>query len=156
MKATRPLSVSTVRSADCACAVASRPFLSSSATRSKPANAAPNSPARRRNARRDRPLAFAPAPATRCMRGKLRHRRGGCVSALSIFAGARSTHEKECEPEGGFVKYMLLFCGTVEGQRAYESLSDEELGSRHAQVGRWFGEHGQKIAESNQLQPPQT
>jgi hypothetical protein len=53
------------------------------------------------------------------------------------------------------VKYMLLFCGTVEGQRAYEALSGEELGARHAEVGRWFGEHGAQIAESNQLQPPQ-
>jgi hypothetical protein len=53
------------------------------------------------------------------------------------------------------VKYMLLFCGTVEGQRAYEALSGEELGARHAEVGCWFGERGAQIAESNQLQPPQ-
>src|SRR3954453_6063999 len=82
MNATSPLSVSTVRSADCACAVASRPFLSSSATRSKPANAAPKNPARWRNARRDTPPAFASAPATRCMRGKLRDRRGQCATCV--------------------------------------------------------------------------
>src|SRR4051812_26778414 len=51
---------------------------------------------------------------------------------------------------------MLLFCGTVEGQRAYEALGEEELGPRLAEVGRWFGENGGRITESNQLQPPQT
>lgn len=64
---------------------------------------------------------------------------------------SKSANEKE-----GPVKYMLLFCGTVEGQRAYEALSEEELGARHAEVGRWFGEHGSKISETNQLQPPQS
>jgi hypothetical protein len=54
------------------------------------------------------------------------------------------------------VKYMLLFCGTVEGQRAYEALSEEELSARYAQVRRWFGEHGSKVADGNQLQPPET
>jgi len=54
------------------------------------------------------------------------------------------------------LKYMLLFCGTVEGQRAYEALSQDELGARHAEVGRWFGEHRSKITGGNQLEPPQT
>jgi hypothetical protein len=63
---------------------------------------------------------------------------------------------KSGNDEEASLKYMLLFCGTVEGQRAYEALSEEELGARHAEVGRWFGEHGPKMTESNQLQPPQT
>jgi hypothetical protein len=52
------------------------------------------------------------------------------------------------------VKYMLLFCGTRETQRAFDAMTPEELGPRLAQVGRWFGEHQAKITESNQLQPP--
>ena len=51
---------------------------------------------------------------------------------------------------------MLLFCGTREGQRAYEEMTEEQLGPRLAQVGRWFGENGRAITESNQLQPPDT
>jgi hypothetical protein len=52
------------------------------------------------------------------------------------------------------MKYMLLFCGTREGQRAFEAMAPEELGPRLAEVGRWFGEHQPSITESNQLQPP--
>jgi hypothetical protein len=54
------------------------------------------------------------------------------------------------------VKYMLLFCGTPEGQRAYDAMTPEELGPRLAEVGRWFGENRAKIVESNQLQAPET
>ena len=49
---------------------------------------------------------------------------------------------------------MLLFCGTREAQRAFEAMTPDELGPRLAEVGRWFGEHGPKITESNQLAPP--
>jgi hypothetical protein len=58
--------------------------------------------------------------------------------------------------EANAVKYMLLFCGTQEGQRAYDAMTPEELDPRLAEVGRWFGENGQKIVEGNQLQPPET
>jgi hypothetical protein len=58
--------------------------------------------------------------------------------------------------EANAVKYMLLFCGTLEGQRAYDAMAPDELGARLAEVGRWFGEHQAKIGESNQLQPPDT
>lgn len=58
--------------------------------------------------------------------------------------------------EANAVKYMLLFCGTQEGQRAYDAMTREELEPRLAEVGRWFGEHRAKIVESNQLQPPET
>jgi hypothetical protein len=51
---------------------------------------------------------------------------------------------------------MLLFCGTQEGQRAYDAMTPEELGPRLAQVGRWFGENQSKIVEGHQLQPPDT
>jgi hypothetical protein len=56
--------------------------------------------------------------------------------------------------EANAVKYMLLFCGTVEGQRAYHAMTPEELGPRLAEVGRWFGEHRAKIVEGNQLLRP--
>jgi hypothetical protein len=34
------------------------------------------------------------------------------------------------------VKYVLLFCGTEEDQRAFDALSGQDLGERYAQVGR--------------------
>ena len=49
------------------------------------------------------------------------------------------------------MKYMLLFCGTREAQRAFEAMSPEDLGPRFAEVGRWFAENASKITESNQL-----
>jgi hypothetical protein len=52
------------------------------------------------------------------------------------------------------VKYMLLFCGTRGAQRAFETMRPEELGPRLAEVGRWFGEHQSRIAQTNQLAPP--
>jgi hypothetical protein len=54
------------------------------------------------------------------------------------------------------MKYLLLFCGTREAQRAYDAMTPEELGPRLAEVGRWFGEHGARITDSHQLQPPDT
>jgi hypothetical protein len=60
------------------------------------------------------------------------------------------------DEEADTVKYMLLFCGTREGQRAYEAMTPDELELRLAEVGRWFGEHRAKMVEGNQLQPPDT
>src|SRR3954454_21843897 len=111
--ATSPLRVSTVRSADCACAVASRPFLSSSATRSNPANAAPNSPALCRNARLDTPWASASAPATRCMRGKLRDRRGRCATFVREDSEDPSVSRPRC--------YIASPLGFSEAGRYYYS-----------------------------------
>jgi hypothetical protein len=54
------------------------------------------------------------------------------------------------------MKYMLLFCGTREAQRAFEAMTPEELGLRLAEVGRWFAEHQSTIVESNQLAPPES
>ena len=54
------------------------------------------------------------------------------------------------------MKYVLLFCGTQEAQRAYDAMTPEELGPRLAEVGRWFAEHRGRIVESHQLQPPET
>jgi hypothetical protein len=54
------------------------------------------------------------------------------------------------------VKYVLLFCGTQEAQRAYDAMTPEELGPRLTQVGRWFGEYGASIVDSHQLQSPET
>jgi hypothetical protein len=54
------------------------------------------------------------------------------------------------------VKYMLLFCGTREAQRAFETMTPEELGLRLAEVGGWFAENESRIIESNQLAPPES
>ena len=54
------------------------------------------------------------------------------------------------------MKYVLLFCGTREQQRAWEEMAEEARARQYEQVGRWFGEHSAKIGGGNQLQPPQT
>jgi hypothetical protein len=54
------------------------------------------------------------------------------------------------------MKYILLFCGTDEDQRAFDAMSAQDLRQRYAAVGRWFAEHGAKIRDTNQLQPPET
>ena len=52
------------------------------------------------------------------------------------------------------MKYILLFCGTVEDQADFDALTPNDLKERYAQVGRWFMENGPKIGSSNQLQGP--
>jgi hypothetical protein len=81
---------------------------------------------------------------------------GDVVACRFPLALVRLLRETASGEGGADVKYMLLFCGTVEGQRAYDGLTPEELETRLGQVGRWFGEHADKITEGNQLQPPQT
>ena len=54
------------------------------------------------------------------------------------------------------MKYVLLFCGTPEDQRAWDAMSPEEKGRRYAEVGRWFQEHKRKITGGNQLAAPTT
>ncbi|HEV7127617.1 MAG TPA: YciI family protein [Ktedonobacterales bacterium] len=52
------------------------------------------------------------------------------------------------------MKYILLFCGTIQGQQAFDDLSEESLRQRYGEVGRWFEENGSRIVGSHQLQPP--
>jgi hypothetical protein len=54
------------------------------------------------------------------------------------------------------MKYVLLFCGTVEDQAAFDALSQDELAARYAEVGRWFGQHRASITGGNQLAPRDT
>jgi hypothetical protein len=54
------------------------------------------------------------------------------------------------------MKYVLLFCGTREGQRAYDDMAPDELRAQLAEVGCWFADHGSRIVEGNQLQAPET
>src|SRR5437764_14959651 len=54
------------------------------------------------------------------------------------------------------MKYVLLFCGTVEDAAAFEAMSPDQLGERYAEVGAWFAEHRAKIGATGQLQGPQT
>ena len=54
------------------------------------------------------------------------------------------------------MKYILLFCGTAEDQRAFDAMPAADLQQRYAAVGRWFAEHRTKIGGANQLQPPET
>ena len=54
------------------------------------------------------------------------------------------------------MKYLLLFCGTMDGQREYEALGDEALAARLDEVRRWFGEFGDRVGARGQLQPPDT
>jgi hypothetical protein len=54
------------------------------------------------------------------------------------------------------MKYVFLFCGTMEDNDAFKSLTPEELGARYAKVGQWFAEHGARMGPGNQLQGPET
>ncbi len=54
------------------------------------------------------------------------------------------------------MKYLLLFCGTLDGQRAYDALDDEALAARLAEVRRWFDVYGERVGARGQLQPPET
>ena len=54
------------------------------------------------------------------------------------------------------MKYVFLFCGTREQQRAWESLSGDARERAYARVGQWFEEHRSKISGGNQLAPPST
>jgi hypothetical protein len=38
------------------------------------------------------------------------------------------------------MKYVLLFCGTEEDARRYDSLSEADLTAQLAQVGAWFAD----------------
>lgn len=54
------------------------------------------------------------------------------------------------------MKYVFLFCGTVEDQERFDALTPEQLRERYAQVGRWFAEHQAKLGHGSQLQGPET
>jgi hypothetical protein len=54
------------------------------------------------------------------------------------------------------MKYVLLFCGTVEHQAAFDALSENDLAERYAEVGRWFAQHRAAITGGNQLAPRET
>ena len=54
------------------------------------------------------------------------------------------------------MKYVFLFCGTREQQRAWESMPADERERGYARVGQWFEEHRSKISGGNQLAPPST
>jgi hypothetical protein len=52
------------------------------------------------------------------------------------------------------MKYVFLFCGTQEQQRAWEALSDEDKGRRYQSVERWFAQHHENITGGNRLAAP--
>jgi hypothetical protein len=54
------------------------------------------------------------------------------------------------------MKYVLLFCGTMADQAAFDKLTPDQLRNRYAEVGRWFAEHQAKLGHGNQLQGPET
>jgi hypothetical protein len=54
------------------------------------------------------------------------------------------------------MKYVLLFCGTTESQRAWENMPDEVRNQAYARVGKWFEENSAAITGGYELQPPST
>ena len=54
------------------------------------------------------------------------------------------------------MKYVLLFCGSQADQRTFDNLTPEELGTRYAAVGAWFGANQHRMVNTNQLQGPET
>lgn len=53
------------------------------------------------------------------------------------------------------MKYILLFCG---GDERWESMPESEVTARYAEIGRWFGTHGEagRIVTGEELQPART
>lgn len=54
------------------------------------------------------------------------------------------------------MKYILLFCSTAEGQKAWEHTPEEVRNQGYAEIGRWYTDNGSKITGGNELQPPRT
>ena len=54
------------------------------------------------------------------------------------------------------MKYVLLFCGTLADQAAFDALKPEELRRRYAEVGRWFAQNQARLGHGNQLQGPES
>jgi hypothetical protein len=54
------------------------------------------------------------------------------------------------------MKYILLFCGYEEDQKAFDALLPDELKKRYAEVGKWFMDNSGAITSSGRLQGPQT
>jgi hypothetical protein len=54
------------------------------------------------------------------------------------------------------MKYVLLFCGTLADQAAFDAMKPEELRQRYAEVGRWFADNRARLGHGNQLQGPDT
>jgi hypothetical protein len=54
------------------------------------------------------------------------------------------------------MKYVLLFCGSPDDQKAFDALPPQDLQRRYGEVMGWIQKHGPKIGASGQLQPPDT
>src|SRR5437016_11451240 len=54
------------------------------------------------------------------------------------------------------MKYVLLFTGTKEGERAWETMPEAQRNGAMAQVDQWFQKHASKIRGGFQLQPERT
>ena len=54
------------------------------------------------------------------------------------------------------MKYVLLFTGTKEGERAWETMPEAQRNGAMAQVDQWFQKHANKIRGGFQLQPERT
>ena len=54
------------------------------------------------------------------------------------------------------MKYVLLFTGTKEGERAWETMPEAQRNGAMAQVDNWFQKHASKVRGGFQLQPERT
>lgn len=54
------------------------------------------------------------------------------------------------------MKYVLLFYGTREQQRAWDSMTEEARNAQYAQAGRWVAEHATQVSAANKFQLPHT
>ena len=54
------------------------------------------------------------------------------------------------------MKYMLMFCASVEGQQDWEAQAEEVRNAGYARLGQWFGSNADKLVENHELQGPQT
>jgi hypothetical protein len=58
--------------------------------------------------------------------------------------------------ENESMKYMLMFCATVDGHREWEALPQEVRDAGFAKMGQWIGANADKLVMAQQLQDPQT
>jgi hypothetical protein len=54
------------------------------------------------------------------------------------------------------MKYVMLFAGTKDGERAWEAMSETQQEAEMARVDQWFQKHGSKVRGGYQLQPERT
>jgi hypothetical protein len=54
------------------------------------------------------------------------------------------------------MKYMLMFCTTLDDPDRFENLNEEGRGALYGRIGEWSQKYGSKFVNGEQLQSPDT